>query len=372
MKKTYTILLSVFILSGMQAQKNKFNLIVGTYTNSCDSKGIYVYEFDSNTGAFIFKNATENVINPSYLTLSSDNKFIYSVNENGLKSAVSSFGFNPSTGQLDLINTQNSIGADPCYIINDEKNVITANYSGGNISVFGKNSDGSITEAKQVVQHFGKGIDPKRQGSPHVHMVYFSPDTKYVLANDLGTDTVYSYQYNPNSANEILRLKNSFTVKPGSGPRHLTFSKDGKWVYLLQEMDGTLTVFSYSKGMLKKVSETSIVAKDFKGDIGSADIHISPDGKFLYASNRGTANDISIFKILKNGKLQSKGQTSTLGKGPRNFVIDPSGNFLLAAQQRSNEIVIFKRNKTKGSITDTGKRIALCSPVCLVFSKITN
>jgi len=369
MKNVYVILLSVFTLSAVQSQENKFNLIIGTYTNKCDSKGIYVYDFDSNTGDFNFKNASEKIVNPSYLTVSNDNKFVYSVNENGLKSTVSSFGFNHSTGKLDLINTQNAEGADPCYIINDDKNVLVANYSGGNISVFGKKSDGSITEAKQVVQHFGKGINTKRQESPHVHMVYFSPDKKYVLANDLGTDKVYSYQYNPNSANEILKLKNSVSVKSGSGPRHLIFSKDGKWVYLLQEMDGTLTSFSYTNGMLKKVSETSIIAKDFKGDIGSADIHISPDGKFLYASNRGTANDISIFKILKNGKLESKGQTSTLGKGPRNFVIDPSGNFLLVAHQYTNDIVVFKRNKITGALTDTGKKITLCSPVCLVFTK---
>lgn len=370
MKNAYAILLSIFALSVVQAQENKFNLIVGTYTNSCDSKGIYVYDFDSNTAQSHLKNASENVINPSYLTVSKDNKFIYSVNESGPESRISSFEFDSKSGKLDLINSQDSKGADPCYIINDDKNVIVANYSGGNISVFGKNNDGSITEAKQVVQHFGKGINAKRQESPHVHMVYFSPDKKYVLSNDLGKDLVYLYQYNPNSASEVLKIKDSVAVKSGSGPRHLTFSKDGKFVYVLEELDGTLTTFSYANGMLKKLDETSIVAKDFKGDIGSADIHISPDGKFLYATNRGTANTISIFKILKNGKLESKGQTSTLGKGPRNFAIDPTGNFLLVAHQYSNDIVIFKRDKNTGSLTATGKKIALCSPVCLVFTKI--
>lgn len=370
MKKTYSILLSIFALITIQAQENKFNLLIGTYTNSCESKGIYVYEFDSNTGDFNFKNATENIINPSYLTISADNKFVYSVNENGKKSTVSSFGINSKSGKLDFINSQDSKGADPCYIINDDKNVIAANYSGGNISVFGKNSDGSLTEAKQVIQHFGKGINAKRQEKPHMHMVYFSPDNKYVLANDLGTDKVYVYQYNPNGGNEILKLKNSVDVKSGSGPRHLIFSKDGKFVYVLQELDGTLTIFSYSNGILKKVAETSVVAKDFKGDIGCADIHISTDGKFLYATNRGNANDISVFKTHKNGKLQFVERTSTLGKGPRNFSIDPTGNFVLVANQNSNEIVIFKRDKTTGILTDTGKRISLCSPVCLVFSEL--
>jgi 6-phosphogluconolactonase len=369
MKKYFYSILIVSIAATIQAQKNKHNLIIGTYTNSCESKGLYVYDFDCNTGNFNFKNATDNVINPSYLTVSKGNNYVYSVNENGAESTVSSFGYNPSSGKLDLINKQSSKGADPCYIINDDENVIVANYSGGNIAVFGKTPNGSITEAKQIVQHYGKGPNAKRQEGPHVHMVHFSPDKKFVLSNDLGNDKVYSYQYNSNATNEILKIKDSISVKSGSGPRHLTFSKDGRFVYLLQELDGALTVFSYSKGILKKIDETTILAKDFKGTFSSADIHISPDGKFLYATNRGEANSISIFKILKNGKLLSKGQMSTLGKGPRNFAIDPSGKFLLVAHQYTNDVVIFKRNKTTGALADTGKRINLCSPVCLVFTK---
>lgn len=364
MKKTLSVLLLILVFSNLQAQKSKQNLIIGTYTKGCESKGIYVYDFDAESGDFHFKNSSENVVNPSYLTVSKDNKFVYAVNEDGNESAVSSFGFNPSSGKFDFINKQNSIGADPCYIINDDKNVIVANYSGGNISVFGKNNDGSIAEAKQLVEQHAQN-----QGKSHTHMVYFSPDKKYVLSNNLGNDKVYTYQYNPNADKEVLKITDSISVKAGSGPRHLTFDKDGKYVYLLQELDGSLTVFSYAKGKLTKVDETTVIAKDFKGVIGTADIHISPDGKFLYATNRGTANDISIFKIAKNGKLEFKGQTSTLGKGPRNFAIDPSGNFLLVAHQYTNDVVIFKRNKTTGAITDTGKRIALCAPVCLIFAK---
>ena len=370
MKNSLVILLFIFTLVSLQAQENKLNLIVGTYTKSCDSKGIYVYEFDSKTGNFSLKNNTENIFNPSYLTVSNDNKFVYSVSENDKKSSVSAFGFNSKSGKLDFINYQNPNGLNPCYIINDDKNVITANYSSGSISVLGKNNDGSIGEVKQLVQHTGKSINAKRQEAPHAHMVHFSPDKKYVLANDLGTDKVYVYQYNPNSATEVLQLKNKIDVKPGSGPRHLTFSKDGKFVYLLQELDGTITSFSYADGILNKVSETTVVASDFIGDIGAADIHISPDGKFLYATNRVTANDISVFKTFKKGKLKLVQRTSTLGKGPRNFTIDPTGNFLLVGHQYTNDIVIFKIDKKTGSLTATGKKIELCSPVCLVFTKI--
>ena len=369
MKKPFAVLLLIFLFTSVHAQKNKLNLLIGTYTQSCDSKGIYVYDFDSNTGDFSFKNATEKVLNPSYLTVSKNNNFVYSVNENGTKSTVSSFSYNPARGKLDLINKQSSKGADPCYIINDDKNVIVANYSGGNISVFAKNNDGSLAEAKQVIQHYGKGTNTQRQEGPHVHMVHFSPDKKFVLSNDLGNDKVYSYAYNPNAEHTVLELKDSISVKSGSGPRHLTFSKDGKFVYLLQELDGALTVFSYSNGTLTKIDETIILAKDFKGSFSAADIHISPDGKFLYASNRGEANNITIFEILKNGKLLLKGQTSSLGKGPRNFTIDPTGNFLVVANQYTNDVVIFKRNKKTGLLADTGKKIVLCSPVCLVFTK---
>jgi 6-phosphogluconolactonase len=370
MKSNFLFLLLVFTVASMQAQKNKLNLIVGTYTNNCENKGIYVYEFDSNTADFKLKNTSENVVNPSYLTFSKDNKFIYAVNENGAESTVSSFEFNAATGKLNLLNKQSSKGADPCSIINDDKNVIVANYSGGNISVFAKNNDGSIAEAKQVVQHSGKGFNPSRQEASHMHMVEFSPDKKFVLASDLGLDKVFVYQYNPNSKNEILQLKESVAVKPGSGPRHLTFSKDGKIVYLIQELDATLTTFSFDKnGNLKKIAETNILPKGFQGGTGAAAIKISPDGKILYVTDRVDVNAILVYKILKNGSLELKQRTSTLGKGPRDFVIDPSGNYLLVGNQLTSTIVIFKRNKTTGTLTATGKKIELCAPVCLVFSK---
>lgn len=369
MKKQYLLIVFVLFFIRNQAQQNNFNLLIGTYTNSCDSKGIYVYDFNSKNGEFKLKSTSEKIINPSYLTVSADNKFVYSVNENGAESSVSAFGFNSEKGNLQVLNQQSSKGADPCYIINDTKNVIVANYSGGSISVFGKNPDGSIAEAKQVIQHKGKSINAQRQESPHVHMVQFTPDKKYVLANDLGTDKIYLYQYNPDSTSKILESKDSIEVKSGSGPRHLTFSLKGNFVYLLQELDGSLTVFSYKNGVLKKIQETKVIASDFKGQIGAADIHISPDGNFLYATNRGTANEISCYKIQNNGRLELVERVATLGKGPRNFAIDPTGKFLLVAHQYSNDVVIFTIDKTTGKLTDSGKKIELCSPVYLVFTR---
>lgn len=368
--KIYVLLFLIFTFPMIQAQENKSNLLIGTYTNSCESKGIYVYEFDSVTGDFSLKKASEQLVNPSYLSISNDNKMVYAVSENDKKeSAAIALNFNQENGKLTILNKSEGKAAGSCYIINDAKNVITANYGSGSISVFGKNKDGSLTEVKQLLQNTGKSINPKRQDKPHVHMVYFSPDKKYVLATDLGTDKVSVYEYHPDEKTEVLKLYSEVSVPAGGGPRHLIFSKNGKQVYVLNELDGSLVAFKYKNGLLTKFFETSILPKDYKGKIQSADIHISPDGKFLYATNRGEMGEISTFKVLKSGKLAWVEQVSTLGKGPRNFVIDPTGNFLLVAHQYSNMIVIFKRDMITGKLTDTGKKIEVCSPVCLVFGK---
>ena len=365
MKLAKALLLLVFMNAAAQ---DNFNLIVGTYTNACASKGIYVYDFNVNTLEYKLKSNTDGVINPSYLTVSSDKKFVYSVNEDGKKSTVSAFKYAPATGKLDLINKTDSKGADPCYIINDDKNVIVANYSGGSIAVFERKPDGSLSDAKQVVQHTGSGTNKSRQESAHVHMVYFSPDNKYVFANDLGTDKVYMYTYNPNGGAKTLVLKGSIDVKPGSGPRHLVFNPNGIFVYLLQELDGTLTTFSYENETLIKVDEASVAPAIFGGKNGGADIHFSKDGKYLYATNRMDGNSISTFRVHSNGKINLIQQISTQGVGPRNFTMDPNDNYVLVANQNTNNIIIFKRDKSTGLLTDTGKKIELCQPVCMVFT----
>ncbi len=362
------LLLPVVLLS-MQTYAQKQQLIIGTYTNTGKSEGIYVYDFDSKTGDTKQKSVTKGIQNPSYLTVSADNKFIYSVNEAGASSAASAFSFDAPSAELKFLNKQPA-GADPCYIIADKKHVITANYSGGNASIYGIEADGSLGALKQSVQHTGKGFNPNRQNSPHVHMALFTPDHRFVLINDLGKDKVYIYKYNADAEKNVLTPHDSVAITPGAGPRHLTFSMDGKFAYLLHEMDGGVTVFSYKDGSLKKIQDTKITADGFNGENGAADIHLSPDGKFLYATNRGSENNITIFSVAKNGLLSKTGQVSTMGKGPRNFVIDPSGKFLLVAHHYTNDIVIFERNAASGALKDTGKRIAVGAPVCLVFTPI--
>ena len=371
MKKFLSLLPGLLISLSMQAQTANYNLLIGTYTNTGKSEGIYTYHFNTKNGQVKLASVAKDFSNPSFLAVSPDKKNVYAVNESGPESAVTSFTFNASTGKLDVLNKQGSEGADPCYVTADKHHVIIANYSGGSLVVYGLKADGSLDEATQVIQHTGKSIDPeKRQESAHVHQVIFSPDKKYLISNDLGEDNIYIYNYLPLKKTQVLTIKSVIKAPAGSGPRHLTFSPDGKFAYLAHEFNGKITAFAYADGELSKIQEVGTVAEDFKGRIDAADIHISPDGKFLYQSNRGDVNAISVFKILPTGRLESVSKASTLGKGPRNFAIDPSGKYLLAANQKSDEVVIFKRNKTTGALTDSGKRIKVGAPVCLVFTSV--
>ncbi|MHA3789126.1 lactonase family protein [Flavobacterium hauense] len=360
--------LLLLLLSMNAIAQDNYNLVIGTYTNACESKGIYVYDFNVNTLSFKEKNSTVGVINPSYLTVNKSNNIIYSVNEDGAKSDVSAFKYTPSTGKLQPLNKKDSEGADPCYIINDDKNVIVANYSGGSIAVFGKKSDGGLTDAKQVVKHTGSSVNKQRQEKAHVHMVYFSPDKKYVFSNDLGEDKIYIYNYNADGGSNTLTLKQIIDVKPGSGPRHLAFNPNGIFFYVINELSATIDVYSYSYEKPAFLQQVSLFAKDCNDANSAADIRFSKDGKYLYATNRGDANTITVFKVHSNGMINQVQQITTLGEGPRNFTIDPSDNYVLVAHQYSHNIIIFKRDKTTGMLTETGKKIDVCSPVCLMFT----
>ena len=370
MKKYFGIFLMTLLSTAAFSQKNNYNLIVGTYTAPGKSEGIYTYGFDITNGTTTLKNVTRGTANPSYLAISPDRKFAYAVNETGNTSSVSAFQYDIKTGNLTFLNKVDSHGADPCFITVDDQNVIVANYSGGSLAVFSRHTDGSVSEAIQVIKHTGKSIDPQgRQESAHVHMTKFTPDHKYLVVNDLGEDQTYLYNYNPVGKEKTLTQKSVIKATPGTGPRHITFSPNGKFAYLAHEFNGAVSVFAYANGSLRKMQEINTTTKDFKGKIDGADIHISPDGKFLYETNRGDANSISAFAILSNGKLKFIETVSTLGKGPRNFSIDPSGKFLLVGHQYSNNVVIFNRNKTTGKLTDSGNRIDVGAPVCLVFDK---
>lgn len=359
--KLFTFILLLFFSASVFAQKTY--LLVGTYTTG-KSTGMYVYDFDRKDGSVKIIDSVQTK-NPSYLTVAPNEKFVYAVNETS-KGHVSAFAFDNKTGHLRFLNQQSSMGDDPCYVIVDKTGrwVIVANYSSGTFAVFPIRSDGSLGEAVSSVKHHGHGVNPERQEGPHVHSTVLSPDNKYLFVQDLGLDKIIEYSFNDKTG--TVTAKDSVKLKGGSGPRHFIFHSNGKWAYLVQEMGGTVTTFYYQNGNLKNIQTISTVPHHYKPFFTGADIHISNDGKFLYASNRDSSNTIVIYKIdPQTGKLSVVGYQSTLGKTPRNFSFDPSGNYLLVANQNSDDIVIFKVNHQTGLLTNTEKRIDVGNPVCI-------
>lgn len=345
-------------------------LLVGTYTTG-ESEGIYVYQFDTISGYSKYKNMVK-ITNPSYLTISKNEKFVYAVSEVGdANASANAFSFDKADGSLKSLNTQLTGGADPCYIEIDQagKHVVTANYSGGSITAFNVNEDGTLTAASQFVKFVGKGIDPERQKAPHLHCVRYSPDGKFLFADDLGTDKIHKFDVNNGEPGNYLKVGSpaAFDVPAGSGPRHLEFHPNGKFAYLITELSGDVIAFNYdaSKGNLTEIQS---IKADTLNAKGSADIHVSPDGKFLYASNRLKGDGLAIFSIDQtNGKLTKVGYQET-GVHPRNFVITPNGKFLLVASRDSDIIQIFLIDRVTGLLENTYKDIELDMPVCLKFA----
>lgn len=355
-------------------QKEKSNtemyMLVGTYTSG-ESKGIYVYKLDTVTGTSTYISEI-NVDNPSYLTLDSSEKFVYSVTEeDGVEtSAANAFSFDKKEGKLSFINKQLTGGGAPCYISIDAagKHLVTANYSGGSLTYFSVNENGGLETASEVISFSGKGIDPDRQKQSHVHCVQFTPDGKYLLANDLGTDKIYKFNVN-NSGEKYLTVGTppAFNLKSGSGPRHLKFHPNNKYAYLITELSGDVIAFDYNDGNLKEIQT---IKADTLNAKGSADIGITPNGKFLYASNRLKADGLAIYSINEtDGKLAKVGYQDT-GIHPRNFAITPNGKLLLVACRDSDVIQVFKIDENTGLLENTKHDIKLDMPVCVKFASI--
>ena len=366
MKKIIIVLLLIISALSNFVQSQQYRLLIGTYTNTGKSKGIYSYKVEMKSGIFTEESVTNNVSNPSYLAITPDKKFVYSVNESPDSSGVNAFSFDAITGKLKLLNRSLTKSSGACFVMVSEKNVFSANYGGGSLTVFGRKQDGSLTTALQVIQHTGKSINAERQNEPHVHQVLLSPDKKYVVANDLGTDKVTVYQYIPNNTTNVLVPFDTLTVKLGSGPRHGAFNKSGSLLYLVQEIDGTVSVLKMKDGKLSIVQETTVDRKP--GTVNrAADIHLSSDEKFLYVTNRGSANNITCFAVGKNGKLTFFQQILTGGDGPRNFSLTPDGKYIFVAHQFTDNVTIFNRDAKTGKLENTGKEIKVGAPVCLKF-----
>lgn len=373
MKHTIFTLLTLMALSCF-SQKSK--LIIGTYTSG-KSEGIYIYDFDSKTGDSKFISAAKSS-NPSYVTVSPDKKYLYAVNEdadslnNG--GMISAYRFDKTKSRLQFINQQPSGGNHPCYITTDKtgKWAITANYTGGSLSVTKLNADGSLSPTKKIIQHEGKGINQERQEKAHVHQTLLTADNKHLLVADLGIDKLMVYDFDNVSGKVKANNSASISVSGGHGPRHSAIHPSGKFVYLTEELSGTVSAFTFNNatGKLKLFQTISAVPEDYNGLLSGADIHVSPDGKFLYASNRGELNNLIIYKVnAATGVLTVAGYQSTLGIKPRNFNFDPTGNLLLVANQDSDNISVFAVDHNTGLLKDTGKTIYVPNPVCISWVK---
>jgi 6-phosphogluconolactonase len=364
---------------GTAKGSDEWLMYVGTYTNDVKqpSKGIYAYRFQAS-GKFTPLGAVAASSNPSFLVVDHNQKFAYAANELSTyegkpAGSVSAFAIDAATGQLKLLNVISSGGTAPCHVSLDQtgKWLFVANYDSGSVAVFPVHADGSLGAASAFIQHKGLSVDRERQTGPHAHSVYVSPDNRFLLAADLGLDHVMVYRFDAAKGTLTPNQPPFAAVAPGSGPRHMAFAKDGKFVYVLSEMAATVTAFRYDAGAgrLEQTQSISMLPADYTGSKSGAEIFVHPSGKFLYASNRGH-DSIAVFRIdAGSGALTAAGQVSTQGKTPRNFAIDPTGGFLLAANQDSGSIVVFRIDQATGALTPTGDVLKVPAPVCLVFAR---
>jgi 6-phosphogluconolactonase len=371
------VLLSLRTTATPLPNSDEYFVYIGTYTeDGSSSKGIYVYRFNSKTQKLTSIGLAAPAINPSFLAIDPDHRFLYAVNEvgnyQGKKSgAVSAFAIDPSTGKLKLLNQVPTGGADPCYISVDAsgKFVLVANYTGGSIAVFPILKDGRLGDASAFIQHTGHGTNPQRQEGPHAHSIDLSPDNRFAIVDDLGLDETFVYKFDPANGSLALEQDAGAKADTGAGPRHFTFGADGRFAYVLSEMSSTICVLSYqaSDGVLKRLQTISTLPKDFKGHNDAAEIQMHPSGKFLYASNRGH-DSIAVFKVdPSKGTLSLTEYTATKGSSPRNFTVDPTGSLLLVGNEKSDNIVVFRINRTTGRLTPTGAVLEIPQPVCIRF-----
>jgi len=362
-----------FLALTFMAQAQDWLAYIGTYTSGA-SKGIYVARYSTETGTLTPIGLAAPAVSPSFLAIHPSGKTLYAVNESrrfngrGNSGSVSAFTINHATGALTLLNIVPSQGADPCHLTTDRtgKWLFVANYSGGSIAVFPIQEDGSLAEASQLVQRTGSTkVDPVRQEAPHAHSVDISPDNKTLYVSDLGNDQLVTYNFDATTGKLTQRAET--TLKPGSGPRHIAFSRDRRYIYVFAELTSTITTLTAA---MEELQTITTLPKDYTGPKSGAEIAIDPTGRFLYASNRGH-NSIAIFTLdAEQGRLTPAGFVSTNGKTPRAFAIDPAGNYLIAANQDSQSLVTFKINPDTGMLTQSGSPLEVFEPVSVVFVSI--
>ncbi|TXT44972.1 MAG: 6-phosphogluconolactonase [Spirochaetes bacterium] len=361
-------------------------LLVGTYTEPIlfgtgkilqgKGRGIYAYVFDSENLGLKKLSLAEGIRNPSYLCFGREGKFVYAVNElkdygGEISGALSAFAFNVASGRFEFLNAKPTRGGDPCHVALDGTGKFAAvtNFMTGSVIIYAIREDGRLGEETAYVQHRGSSVDPVRQAGPHAHSSIFSDTNSFMYVPDLGVDRVIAYSFDEKTGALAERSDKTMAAAPGAGPRHLEFSRDGTKAYVINELASTVSVFSkdMAAGGFKEIQSVPTLPRGFDDHSTCADVHISPSGEYLYASNRGH-DSIAWYRIDQGtGLLEPRGFESTRGRTPRNFSLDESGKFLFAANQDSDSIAVFEINGTSGKPEFTGLTLEVPTPVCLRF-----
>ncbi len=364
------------VMSAAAEGAGKLWVYVGTYTGGKGgSKGIYRFDFDPETGQLSHGELAAEAVNPSFLAIHPNRQYLYAVGETAdfqkqNTGAVSAFRIDPATGKLTLLNQKSSGGAGPCHITVDHtgKNALVANYQGGSAAVLRIADDGKLEGPSQVVQHRGKGTDPRRQEGPHVHSANLDAANRFAFFADLGLDKEFVYRFDPAQGKITPNDPPAFQTAPKAGPRHFAFHPDGKRAYIINEMNSTLTACDYDpdRGVLTERQTVSTLPAGFRGNNSTAEVVVHPSGKFVYGSNRGH-NSIVAFAIEPSGTLRLVGHQGEGIRTPRNFNIDPSGKFMIVASQDGHNLLVFRIDAQTGALSPTGIRAEVGSPVCVKF-----
>ena len=356
--------LLTLIATSVPGLSSDYFVYFGTYTRPEKSEGIYRSEFSAD-GKLSDPDLVAELKNPSFLAISPNEKSLYAVSEGD--GVTTAFSIDSETGNLTPLNALPTKGS-PCHVTLDPKGktVLVANYGGGSVISYPVNDDGSLGRGGSFIEHEGSSIDPKRQASPHAHSIYPFGEGKFACAADLGTDSVFIYKLD--SARGTLEPAAEVKLKPGSGPRYLDFHPDGKHVYVLGEMTRDVHVFDMGPDLTQwqPFQIVSTLPGDAPAQGSTAEIRVHPNGKFLYASNRGH-DSIAVFSINESGRLRRVENEPIQGKTPRNFNLDPEGKFLLAAGQNSDSVAVFRIDEKTGELEFTGESITLGNPVCIQF-----
>lgn len=372
LKSVLAVLLGALWLAASPTSRAEEALVFISSFVAGEKGAIHAYRLDADAGSLTLLHRTSDASNPFYLAVSPNRKYLYAIHAKQFggkeNEQVAAYEILDAKGQLKLLNRQSALGTAACYLDVDAtgKSVLVANYSTGSVASLPVKDDGSLGEAGSFIQHKGSSVDPARQKGPHAHCIVISPDNRFAFAADLGLDQVLGHRLDAGKAKLSANRPAFVKTPPGAGPRHLTFHPKGKHVYVINELSNSVTCFAYEpeSGSLTPKQTISTLPQDFTGKSYCADLKITPDGRFLYGTNRGH-DSIASYRIGDDGTLTLLTIEPSLGKGPQNLAITHDGKLLLCANMPGNNVVVFRIDAQTGRLTSVGSPLALPSPSCI-------